>query len=135
VAEVRHARLVLHRSKQRKTVRSLASCIIVFTPFEKSELIRGVEFELRCALWGEDPIVSGVFPAVPNDSDHLYEYPRRTIRAGSPTGHRFEETFGLGGVLDEDNGVDEVFAWFTLENMYTHGKAQGISPVAARLHY
>ena len=93
----------------------VVKCKITFTPYERTQMMTGLRFRLRCELWGDDAWLFG-------GDDKLYTYiPLKYFPDATPAlveNVTFTATIPEG-VLDEDIGRDEIYSRLTLTNLYT----------------
>jgi len=115
MASIENAVLSISHDKNKKTADVLVKCDVKFTNLELCQMksCQGRWFKLKCQLWGEDSGLTG------ND-DHLFTSSEVIFFPDiNPTAietKTFRITVGEG-VLDEDWGVDEVFALLILTNL------------------
>ena len=117
--------LSLTRDSATKTVRTVATCRILFSPFELSAMEQGLQFRFRARLFGADVLTldDNFFTFTPSKI-----YPDAT--PGSIEEARFEERLAEE-VLDESIILtDRIFGKFELTNLFTQVTLRRSSPEA-----
>jgi hypothetical protein len=114
--------LTLTRDGATKTVRAVATCRILFNPFERNAMEQGLQFRFRAKLFGAD-VLTG--------DDDLFTYPPKIYPDATPGSVEevtFEETLAEE-VLDESVILtDRIFASFELTNLFTQVTLRRDSP-------
>ncbi len=115
MATITNATLAIVHNHAAKSAKVTVQCKCNFTTFEINQMKEGLQFRLRCQLWGEDSGLTGA-------DDFLYTIPTsKLFPDATPTASEsvaFETTVGEG-LLDEDFGTDEIYAKLRLTNLYT----------------
>ena len=115
MATISNATLTISHDHDKKTARVIAKCRVNFTSYEQAQMNQGLQFKLKCKLWGADSGFNG-------EDDDLYTLsPAKYFPDATPGPSEtvtYDVTLGED-VLDEDNGVDDIYARFTLINLYT----------------
>ena len=119
MATITSAKLSISHDHTDQTATPVVSVAIRFSDFEMSLMQQNPGtrlFKLRCQLWGADSGLNG-------PDDYLWTYPKvHYFPDGNPSPSEtrtFSYTLG-DGVLDEDNGVDDVYAKVVLTNLFTN---------------
>jgi hypothetical protein len=118
MATITDAKITIKHDHTRKTAHVTASCKVHFTPIElclMKNCPEGKLAKLKCQLWGADSGLTGADDFLYTFGNVFY-FPDAT--PSSPESRTFEDTVGEG-LLDEDWGKDEVYAKFTLHNLFT----------------
>lgn len=116
--DISNQKLTITCDNVKKTARCIVSGKVGFTDYEMSQMKLGTRFKLKCELKGADSGLNG-------KDDFLYTYVPVKYFPDSTSTQNEDVTFEvvLGeGVLDEDNGVDDVYGSLTLTNLYTTKK-------------
>lgn len=99
-----------------QTRRVSATCNVEFTPWEMLQMGNNLQLKVVCRLWGED--------VAPDSDDLLHSFAPRLLPDATPTSQEkmvFDASFPPGA-LDEDVGVDKVYAVVTVINLSTMGR-------------
>ena len=119
MASITSAKLSITHNHTDKTARPAVTVAIQFTAFEMSLMKQNPGanlFKLRCQLWGADSGLNG-------PDDYLWTYPSvhyfPDATQNSSETRTFVATVGEG-VLDEDFGVDDIYAKVLLINLFTN---------------
>jgi hypothetical protein len=118
MATITERKLTISHNHDTRTAKCTVTAKVNFTLFEFNQMREGLRFRLRCTLWGDDAA---------NDSLQ-FTYPTvKMFPDGNPTrteSIKFEATLGEG-VLNEDQGVDEIYGKLTLLNTFTNQSVNG----------
>ena len=115
MASISNPTLTISHDHTKKTAHAMVKAKINFTQFELNQMKQGLQFKLKCQLWGADSGLTG-------DDDFLFTYANAKFYPDATPAITEDAVFDvtLGeGVLDEDLGTDEIYGKLILTNLFT----------------
>jgi hypothetical protein len=115
MASISNPTLTISHDHTKKTAHPVVKAKINFTQFELNQMKQGLQFRLKCQLWGADSGLTGA-------DDFLFTYANVKFYPDATPAVTEDAVFDvvLGeGVLDEDLGTDEIYGKLILTNLFT----------------